>query len=219
MLTRHTPRDRRAHRSLRVGLSALLLGTAAVLGPIAPAQAHDRLVSSDPESGATLEEAPEEIGLTFSANVQDVGGSVDLTDGDGETVQVGDLETEGTTVTTAIEDELPAGDYEVRWRVVSSDGHPISGVVDFTVEEGEESAAGDDSSSSATEFSRAETSSEAASSSAEPSETSEGADEAASSEEEEASTSPAMLLLAAGVIVVVLGAGALLLRSRRRGDH
>ena len=205
-------------RPLGVGLSALLLTAFAVLVPVAPAQAHDRLVSSDPESGATLESAPEEIGLTFSANVQDVGGSVDLTDGDGEKVSVGSPETDGTTVTTAIEDDLPAGDYEVRWRVVSSDGHPISGVVDFTVEGDEGSSdEGSDSASSASEFSQAPTSSDSETSSPASSGTSDEASESAGSEEE-SGTSPAMLLLAAGVVVVVLGAGAVLLRSRRRGD-
>lgn len=205
-------------RPLGLGLSALLLATLAVLVPVAPAQAHDRLVSSDPESGATLDSAPEEIGLTFSANVQDIGGSVDLTDADGEKVSVGSPEVDGTTVTTAVEDDLSAGDYEVRWRVVSSDGHAISGVVDFTVEGDEGSSdAGSDSASSSSEFSQAPTSSDAETSSPESSGTSDEASESAGSEEE-SGTSPAMLLLAAGVVVVVLGAGAVLLRSRRRGD-
>ena len=208
-------------RPLGLGLSALLLATLAVLVPVAPAQAHDRLVSSDPESGATLDSAPEEIGLTFSANVQDIGGSVDLTDADGEKVSVGSPEVDGTTVTTAVEDDLSAGDYEVRWRVVSSDGHAISGVVDFTVEgdEGDEGSSdeGSDSASSSSEFSQAPTSSDAETSSPESSGTSDEASESAGSEEE-SGTSPAMLLLAAGVVVVVLGAGAVLLRSWRRGD-
>lgn len=205
-------------RPLGLGLSALLLATLAVLVPVAPAQAHDRLVSSDPESGATLDSAPEEIGLTFSANVQDIGGSVDLTDADGEKVSVGSPEVDGTTVTTAVEDDLSAGDYEVRWRVVSSDGHAISGVVDFTVEGDEGSSdEGSDSASSSSEFSQAPTSSDAETSSPESSGTSDEASESAGSEEE-SGTSPAMLLLAAGVVVVVLGAGAVLLRSRRRGD-
>lgn len=205
-------------RPLGLGLSALLLATLAVLVPVAPAQAHDRLVSSDPESGATLDSAPEEIGLTFSANVQDIGGSVDLTDADGEKVSVGSPEVDGTTVTTAVEDDLSAGDYEVRWRVVSSDGHAISGVVDFTVEGDEGSSdEGSDSASSSSEFSQAPTSSDAETSSPESSGTSDEASESAGSEEE-SGTSPAMLLLAAGVVVVVLGAGAVLLRSWRRGD-
>ncbi len=213
---------RKTHRPLRLAVSSLLLAALAILVPTAPAQAHDRLVSSDPESGVTLDEAPEEIGLTFSASVQDIGGSVDLVDGDGEAVEVGSPQTEGATVTTTVEDELPAGDYEVRWRVVSSDGHPISGVVDFTVEEGagasSESPSDEDSSSNASEFSQAP--SESATSSADSPETSDEAagDDSSEASDEESSTSPAMLLLAAGAIVVVLGAGAALLRSRRRSD-
>lgn len=199
-------RTRHSRRPLRLGLSALLLGVLVVLVPVAPAQAHDRLVSSDPESGATLEEAPEEIELTFSAAVQDIGGSVDLVDGDGGAVEVGSPSTEGSTVTTSVDEELPAGDYEVRWRVVSSDGHAISGVVEFSVE-GQEGAATD---SSSTTSSPAPSESTAAS----PTDSS-----GAEAPEEDAESSPVLLLLAGvAAVAIVLGAVFGLLRARRRSD-
>lgn len=36
----------------------------------------------------------------------------------------------------ALDGELPAAGYVVEWRVVSSDGHPISGTIPFTVDGG-----------------------------------------------------------------------------------
>ncbi|WP_338752251.1 copper resistance CopC family protein [Janibacter alittae] len=122
-----------SRRALRIGLSALLVSFLTVLGLTAPAQAHDRLLESVPAADSTLNEAPEEIALTFSADVESIGSSVELRDSDGNALSVGSLEGEGSTVTADINDELTAGDYEVRWRVVSSDGHPISGVTPFTV--------------------------------------------------------------------------------------
>ncbi len=40
------------------------------------------------------------------------------------------------TVTAELESGMPDAGYELRWRVVSSDGHPISGVVPFTIGDG-----------------------------------------------------------------------------------
>ena len=216
-----THRTRSPRSSPRLVLAALLLGALTVL-PAGPAQAHDRLTSSDPESGATLSEAPEDIELTFSATVQDVGGSVDLVDGDGDAVDVGSMSADGSTVTTSVDEELPAGDYEVRWRVVSSDGHPISGVVTFSVEEGGEAAGdssgSDESSPETTEFSRADGTSSASADSPSATADEEEAD-SGESPEEESDSSAALPLLGAAAVVVVLGAGAALVFSRRRGRH
>lgn len=206
---------RTIRRPLRPGLSALLLAVFAVLVPMTPAQAHDRLVSSDPESGATLDTAPEEVSLTFSAAVQDIGGSVDLVDADGSPVEVGSPTTEGTTVTTEITDDLAAGDYEVRWRVVSSDGHPISGVVDFTVEGEASSTESSSSTSSSTTPPESEstTSTPTDTASASPDATEESA-----SSEEDSGTPWGLVLGGVAAVVIVLGAVLALLRSRRRGD-
>lgn len=195
------------HRPLRLGLPALLLGLLIALLPALPAQAHDRLSSSDPTSGATLERSPKEIELTFSAEVQDVGGSVKLVDGDGGAVPVASPVTEGSTVTTAIKDELAAGEYSVRWRAVSSDGHAISGTIDFTVEKGASA-----SSSEATSKSASPTATESAggTSAKDP-----GSD-AASETEEESGPSMTMILLAAAAVAILVAAAAALVRSRRR---
>lgn len=204
-MTAHT-----TSRALWLGLPALLLALLVVLVPAGPAQAHDRLTDSDPAQGATLDSAPEEVTLTYSAAVQDVGGSVEVMDADGTAVGVGSPKAEGSTVTTAIEDDLAAGDYEVRWRVVSSDGHAISGVIDFTVAEGAGASSMTSSSSSTTSAAPSESSTGDAS----PEDT--GAGDTAAADEESSGSSPTMPLILGGVaVVIVLGAGFVLLRSRR----
>ena len=40
---------------------------------------------------------------------------------------------EDMTATVELDEALPDGEYEVLWRVVSSDGHPISGAFTFQV--------------------------------------------------------------------------------------
>lgn len=120
-------------------LSLLALGTALLLAMLlalaAPAQAHDSLISSDPEDGATLETSPEAITLTFSADVLEVSPLVRITDESGTELAEIVPGVEGPTATAQLEEPLPAGTHTVQWRVVSSDGHPIEGTFTLTVEQ------------------------------------------------------------------------------------
>jgi copper resistance protein C len=117
-------------------LKSVLIGLLSVLVVLAPggvAVAHDELISSDPGDGDTLDEAPEELVLTFSGQIAEVGAQLQVTGEDGAEVVDGDPEVRGTDLVQPLTDVGP-GDYEVVWRVTSSDGHPISGSFAFTVE-------------------------------------------------------------------------------------
>lgn len=114
----------------------IVVAVAVVLASVVPASAHDQLLSSSPAAGERLASAPDEISLSFSADVLDVGAEVVVADAEGVDWVGGDPLLSAGVVTVPLRDELPAAGYEVRWRVVSSDGHPISGVVPFTVGDG-----------------------------------------------------------------------------------
>jgi len=111
---------------LAVVFSALLLG-AGVLG----AAAHDTLLESNPTDGAELDRSPEQIALTFDAHILDVSPALVL-NGPGGEVEVSEPEVVGPELITALP-SLKDGNYTVNWRVVSSDGHPISGTFAFAV--------------------------------------------------------------------------------------
>ncbi|MGC5225096.1 copper resistance CopC family protein [Micromonospora sp. DT81.3] len=119
--------------------SALAVGFAVALitAVASPAAAHDDLVSSTPTGGATVTEPPKSVSLTFSGDILDGAGGVviEVTDAAGAVISEGDAEIDGVTVTQAVAPGLPAGDYTVTWRVVSSDGHPISSDLHFSVTE------------------------------------------------------------------------------------
>ncbi|WP_298752305.1 copper resistance protein CopC [uncultured Serinicoccus sp.] len=118
--------------------TALLAALALVALPL-PAQAHDELTGSDPEDGATVEAGElDEVTMTFSGQIAEVGAAVTVTDPDGGSALEGEPEVEGTEVTQDLVDDLADGDYAVAWRVTSEDGHPISGEFGFTVTGGEE---------------------------------------------------------------------------------
>lgn len=95
------------------------------------AQAHSELVSSTPSDGDSLSEIPTEIVLEFNENIQEIGNEIVVVDPEGTPVADGEMVVDGPTVTQPISVGA-SGEYTVTWRVVSSDGHPISG--EFTYE-------------------------------------------------------------------------------------
>ncbi|WP_369370542.1 copper resistance protein CopC [Promicromonospora sp. Populi] len=113
---------------------AAVLTFAALLLVAGPASAHDQLLSSDPKDGATLDEQPTSITLTFSAAPLDTGIEVALVGPDGTTAQGYGIQVDDEVVTAQLAEDLPAGKYDVAWHVVSSDGHPIDGELTYVVE-------------------------------------------------------------------------------------
>jgi methionine-rich copper-binding protein CopC len=116
-------------RALAACLIAVPLGLVAA----GPAAAHDELVSSSPKDGADLGSAPARIVLTYSSEIEDLGATVVVTDSAGAKLAAGKPVVAGVTVTQALEPATAAGPVTVAWRVVSGDGHPISGTFGFTV--------------------------------------------------------------------------------------
>lgn len=124
----------RASRRLGLAAAATALGLVlAASTAVAPASAHDELVSSTPAAGDALDPAPTEISLTYSDNILEVGIEVSVTDAAGTEYVAEEPVVDGSTVTVALESDLPGGSYQADWRVVSSDGHPISGTIPFSV--------------------------------------------------------------------------------------
>lgn len=118
--------------------AGLALATIATLAIATPASAHDQLISSTPAADERLTTAPEDITMTFSGELlvldESLTGAVVLVvDASGEDWVAGDVTVAGRTVTASLAPGLPTGGYQVRWQVVSEDGHPIAGVIPFTV--------------------------------------------------------------------------------------
>ncbi|PPG90483.1 copper resistance protein CopC [Rathayibacter sp. AY1F3] len=122
-------------RRLPAALAALALA-GVLIGTAEPVQAHDQLISSTPGSGEHFTNSPAEVTLTYSEDVLTIGALVLVTDMDGIDHVSGPVELTDSTVTAPLEAALPGGSYDLKWRVVSADGHPIAGVVPFTVGDG-----------------------------------------------------------------------------------
>lgn len=126
-------------RRFAVGMA---VAAVAVFATAVPASAHDSLVHSTPEADESLATAPESITLTYSGELLVLGDSTQgavvlVIDESGRDWATGDVEVSGNTVTATVEPGMPDAGYQVRWQVVSEDGHPISGIVPFTIGDAE----------------------------------------------------------------------------------
>jgi copper transport protein len=113
-----------------------LVGTLAVLFALlfaSPAAAHAELVTITPANGAQLTRPPSEVKMTFTESVNLIDGGIRLVGGAGATMPTPDPTVDGRIVTWPMPADLPEGAYVVTWRVVSADGHPVSGASSFGV--------------------------------------------------------------------------------------
>lgn len=118
----------------RAGLLSLIVAAAAVgaaFGGASSASAHDSLVSATPTADETVSTASDVV-LTFSANLlgADGGNEVIVVGPDARHYETDCTALAGPALTTPVE-LGPAGEYQVTWRAVSSDGHPVSGTYAF----------------------------------------------------------------------------------------
>jgi len=119
-------------RAAVLAAAALTVAASITFAGAAPAYAHDELLNSSPEPGQVFDAAPAEIVLDFSSDIIEVGTAVELVDHHGEDVAIGEPVIADSKVTATLPADLD-GDYQVRWRAVSSDGHPVEGTIDFGV--------------------------------------------------------------------------------------
>jgi len=117
-----------------IATAAALFIAAAGLLVASPASAHDELESSDPAADSSLEALPSQLTLTFSGILSTEAGATELqvTDAAGATLAEGAPVVQENVVTQALTGAA-SGAVTVLWKVVSSDGHPISGQYTFTV--------------------------------------------------------------------------------------
>ncbi|WP_405961265.1 copper resistance protein CopC [Streptomyces sp. NBC_00024] len=124
--------DRRAARTAaRVLVVPAALAALAIAAP--QATAHTELVTSSPGKGASLAGLPPSVTLTFSDTMTQKYAKVAVTAADGVPAAAGEPQVEGKTVTLALDAAATGGRYTVGYRVVSADGHPVSGSYTFTV--------------------------------------------------------------------------------------
>ena len=122
------------HRNIALAATTAMVFLLSVL--MAPtASAHADLQVSTPEDGESLEIAPEEIRLTFSEELFEELVEISILDATGDlysTIEVEQTPPPGTDVIFPWPTQTPPGEYSIAYRVVSADGHPVTGTISFS---------------------------------------------------------------------------------------
>jgi copper transport protein len=114
----------------------LLILCAAFLGTLqasSSAIAHASLIRSDPADGSVLAQAPERFVLTFNEPVSPL--VLRLVEANGTATALDKVKQVAASLDIEPPGHLSPGTRVLSWRVVSEDGHPISGAIIFSVGE------------------------------------------------------------------------------------
>jgi methionine-rich copper-binding protein CopC len=138
MTTTATPRRPRA---AVIGVFMVLFGI--VFAAVAPsAAAHNALISSNPAADSVIPTSPTSVELVFNQEVKDFQPKIAITINGHDPIEIVPT-VDGPTVTADLTTvELPGSDstepvsWRVGYRIVSADGHPVAGLLDFSVGSG-----------------------------------------------------------------------------------
>ncbi|GAA2036472.1 hypothetical protein GCM10009819_21340 [Agromyces tropicus] len=199
-----------APRHLPVAAGALLAAAAVIAGPAVPAFAHNTVIAISPDDGDTVTAQPGTVSLETNDALLDAdgAGAMDVIGPDGRHYAI-ECPTITGPVASVAADLGPAGEYTVVWRVVSADGHPISGDFSFDWQpaDGEVLAEGADEAVCETA---------GGSDAVGPGDAVGSADDEADAAGASAATD--LLWIGAGVLAVLVAAGVALLFVRRRPE-
>jgi copper resistance protein C len=124
----------RSGRFVRLRSQGIAAATAlvAVLTAALPAFAHTSLVGSDPADGASLSSAPAAVTLRFDGPIQPDFTEVVVLDAAGMRYAQGEPQVNDGTVIQQLS-PLSTGVFQIFYRVVATDGHPVTGTLSFSV--------------------------------------------------------------------------------------
>ncbi|NUP81496.1 MAG: copper resistance protein CopC [Nonomuraea sp.] len=115
----------------RLLMVLLLAGVAVGFAPAA--QAHNVLVGSDPRDGATLSASPAQVTLVFDQAVRQGYAQVGVTGADGSSWAEGAAVVAAERVSVKVRPLPAGGSYVVGYRILSADGHPVTGKIAFSL--------------------------------------------------------------------------------------
>lgn len=122
-----------ALRRVAATVVALAVVPAVLLMSPGAASAHDELVTSTPANGAIVKAVPHSVVLNFEEPPVAGYTKVRITGPSGIDLSAGTPVTVGPRVTLNVRSSTALGPYAIRWSLLSDDGHPVSGVIRFTV--------------------------------------------------------------------------------------
>jgi len=120
----------RTVKNVLTAIAAIFL----IAGSVSPSHAHTESETTTPAAGETVAAGEQLVSISFTEPVAKLANSTEIvvTDPSGYTVKTDCTGVEENKIYTNA--FLPTeGDYEVTWRTVAEDGHPVSGKFSFSV--------------------------------------------------------------------------------------
>ena len=114
-------------------VAAGLLVALALVGSVgtATAWAHAARIAADPAEHAVLTVGPATVSATFNEPLQTAFAAMTVVGPDANLWSTGKPHVQGTILRVDVQPLGPAGTYSVNYRVISADGHPVSGSWSF----------------------------------------------------------------------------------------
>lgn len=100
------------------------------------ALAHAHLKSQYPAANATMEVSPQALTLTFSEDIEPAFSGVEVSNAQQQAMALKEAERapkQHNQLIVPLEKPLASGDYQVKWHVLSVDGHKTKGNYRFSV--------------------------------------------------------------------------------------
>jgi hypothetical protein len=102
--------------------------------------AHGQIVSTYPQQGSISSPTPTQVWIQFDGQLQQFEGEVvntlEVKDATGLIVSSDEAVVEGGKISTLVSDQSVGGVFNVEYRIVSEDGHPVEGGYVFTASPG-----------------------------------------------------------------------------------
>jgi copper resistance protein C len=114
---------------------SLTVAFAATLALAAPASAHAFLDHAEPPVGSSMQEAPRQLSLWFTEDLEPAFSGVTITDAQGHAVNAGktQVDSHNRRLMHVPLKVLGPGSYRVNWHVLSVDTHRTQGNYSLTV--------------------------------------------------------------------------------------
>lgn len=117
----------------------LVLSIPLITNSSLPANAHTSLELSTPSNSQLIEFLPNELSASFDEDLIEIEGEVvntlELQSADGTKYVLSSATIAGPTVSVTVgAGDYPAGEYLLKYRIVSADGHPVTGEIRFSTQ-------------------------------------------------------------------------------------
>ena len=117
---------------MRTGLIGLSAAVGLTILAITPASAHTSVVTTTPIYKSTLTEMPAQVSIEFTDELMTLGdknvNSIEIEAPDKSAVEITAIEIDKNLMTASLsEQKYIDGTYQISYRVVSADGHSVSG--------------------------------------------------------------------------------------------